>query len=101
MMKILAVMALGAALAGCSGGNAAGKTAMVDSCVKESQDKKMCSCMVDELEKGLDKETFAAITTAAAKGEELSPDYISKMKPEQMTSLMTATMTAGQKCEPA
>ena len=96
MMKTLAVMALGIALAGCSGGTAAGKTAMIDSCVKESQDKKLCSCMVDELEKGLDKETFAA-----AKGEELSPEYISKMKPEQMTSLMTATMAAGQKCEPA
>jgi len=98
MKKILAVMALGAALASCSGGTAAGKTAMIDSCVKESQDKKKCSCMVDELEKGLDKETFAAITTAAAKGEELSQEYLQSMKPEQMTSLMTATMTAGQKC---
>jgi hypothetical protein len=100
MKKILVATALGLALAACSP-TGAGKTAMVDSCVKEGQDKALCTCMVNEFEKNLDKETFAALTKAAASGQDVSDDFVQNMKPEQMASFMAATMAVGQKCSPA
>lgn len=100
MKLILAATAAAAAIAlgACSPG-ANDKQAMIDSCVKDSQDKAVCTCMVNEFEKNLDKESFAAMAKASTKGEEaVQQEFIASLTPEKMMKFGQVMASAGQKC---
>ncbi len=64
--KILVCASL-IALAACGGG---GKSALVDACVDEGEDKKDCACMADKLEEQLSPRAFEAVVLGATGKEE-------------------------------
>jgi hypothetical protein len=84
------------ALAACTGGG--GKQAMIEKCAKDGQDKKMCECIVTELEKNMDKKAFAVFSKASVQDNADSQKAMMELTPAQQASMMTATMGAGMKC---
>jgi hypothetical protein len=93
MVFVAAVAALG--LAACGGG---GKQALVNSCVKEGTDKKVCTCTIDEAEKNMDKKAFAALTKAAAKGEGAMDNAMGDLPMDQQMAAGMALVGAAMKC---
>ncbi len=94
MRKILVLSLSALALTACGGGG--GKSAIVNACVEEGEDKAMCSCMADALEEGTDEETFALIAKGAKGGDvEASME---ELPMDKKMSLAMVMMGAATKC---
>lgn len=96
-MKTVILAAVAAfALTACGG--AGGKSALVASCKKDGNDDKTCNCMADEMEKGLDKKTFAAIVKAASGKEEDAQKAMQELPAEEAMKAMPVMMGVAVKC---
>lgn len=95
MKKIIVMGAILLAVAACSGGN--GKSDLIKACVKEGEDKEMCTCVADSLEKKLDKDTFKLIAKAA-KNENAKTDELDALPLDEKMAVGAAMMSAGINC---
>lgn len=89
--------ALALALTAC-GGTAGSKASMVKACTDAGEDKAMCSCIADGLEKNLDAKTFNTVAKAMAQGEEKGGDVINNLPAEEQSKIMGAMMSTGMQC---
>lgn len=95
-MAILAG-ALALAITAC-GGTGGAKASMVNACTEAGEDKAMCACIADGLEKNLDAKTFNTVAKAMAQGEEKGGEAIESLPAEQQSKIMGAMMTVGMSC---
>jgi hypothetical protein len=82
-------------LAACGGG---GKQKLVDMCVKEGTEKKVCECTMTEAEKNMDKKAFAELTKAASKGEEGMNSAMNDLPMDQQMAAGMVLVGAAMKC---
>lgn len=97
MRMMIVAGALTLALAAC-GGTGGAKASMVKSCTDAGEDKAMCSCIADGLEKNLDAKTFNTVAKAMAQGEEKGGDAIESLPAAEQSKIMGAMMSVGMTC---
>ncbi|PKP80686.1 MAG: hypothetical protein CVT79_13780 [Alphaproteobacteria bacterium HGW-Alphaproteobacteria-18] len=95
-MAILAG-ALALAVTAC-GGTGGAKASMVKSCIDAGEDKAMCTCLADGLEKNLDAKTFSTVAKAMAQGDDKGGEIIEKLPADQQGKIMGAMMSTGMQC---
>ncbi|MBY9065288.1 hypothetical protein K1X12_00165 [Hyphomonas sp. WL0036] len=97
MRMAIVAGALALALTAC-GGTGSSKAAMVKACSDAGEDKAMCTCLADGLEKNLDAKTFSTVAKAMSKGEEDGQKMIENLPAEEQGKIMGAMMTVGMSC---
>jgi hypothetical protein len=95
MKKILFAAVAALALTACGGSP---KTAMVKACTESGESDANCTCIADSLEKNLDADTFKAVATAMAAGEEAGNKMMEELPAEKQGAVMGALMSAGMGC---
>ena len=95
----MAIMAgaLALALTAC-GGTGGSKASMVKACTDAGEDKAMCSCIADGLEKSLDAKTFNTVAKAMAQGEEKGGEVLDNLPADEQSKIMGAMMSVGMSC---
>lgn len=95
-MAILAG-ALALAVTAC-GGTGGGKASIVKSCMDSGEDREMCTCLADGLEKNLDAKTFNTVAKAMAQGDEKGGEIINDLPAGEQSKIMGAMMSTGMQC---
>ena len=88
MKRILAVTALALLATAC--GDVGGKSALVSKCVKEGQTQKVCDCIVDKVEKSVDKDVFRALVLDAQGKSAESEKLMQSLPAEKQMSALGA-----------
>lgn len=101
MKKVLVASMFVLGLAACGGGGGGAKAALVKACVDDGESSaEECECMSGEFVDNLDPAMLDMIveSTKAEDSDAYMMSKIGELTPEQMTSLMTVTMSAASKC---
>lgn len=97
MRTAIVAGALALALTAC-GGTGGSKATMVKACTDAGEDKAMCSCIADGLEKSLDAKTFNTVAKAMAQGEDKGGEALEKLPAAEQSKIMGAMMSTGMQC---
>jgi hypothetical protein len=98
--KLILAVCAAASLAAC-GAAGGGKSAMVTKCVDGGEDRKVCTCVADEMEKTLDKEIFQAMLLEAEGKSEEAQKIMSALPLGKQLSAATGMMGVMAKCSAA
>lgn len=99
--RLILALCAAASLAACGAAGGGGKSAMVSKCVEGGEDRKVCTCVADEMEKTLDKEIFQAMLLEAEGKSEEAQKIMSALPLGKQLGAATGMMGVMAKCSAA
>lgn len=84
------------ALTACGGGG--GKSALVDACVEEGEERKDCACFADTLEEQLSPRAFEAIVLSATGKDEEAESIMEELGATEALAIGGAMLSVIPKC---